>query len=89
MTLQDLLEHETQQATSLNMTTSFTHHIAQLTSQGNSGLKLPKLTHPTFFGKHTEWMPFWDLFEAAVDSNASLSSVQKLRSKNQQNNSGS
>ena len=41
-------------------------------------MKLPTINLPTFSGKYNEWLSFWDLFSAAVDSNASLSPVQKL-----------
>ena len=46
------------------------------TSQGIT--RLPKLTIPTFSGDPLQWQPFWDCFEAAVDHNPSISSVQKL-----------
>ena len=32
-------------------------------------LRLPKLNLPTFSGSYTEWMSFFDLFNAAVNSN--------------------
>ena len=40
--------------------------------------RLPKLTLPTFNGNPLQWQTFWDSFTAAVDSNPSLSQVQKL-----------
>ena len=45
---------------------------------GGSGLKLPKLSLPTFSGKYDEWTPFYDLFIGTVDTNSSLSDIQKL-----------
>ena len=44
-----------------------------------SCVKLPKIDLPTFTGKLTEWIPFYDLFAAAVDSQASLTNAQKLQ----------
>ena len=43
-----------------------------------SGLKLPKLSLPTFTGKYSEWTPFSDTFNSTVDSNRTLSNIQKL-----------
>ena len=41
-------------------------------------MKLPKISSPTFSGKYDEWIPFHDLFKSTVDSNRSLSNIQKL-----------
>lgn len=40
--------------------------------------RLPKLDLPHFTGNPLNWQPFWDCFLAAVDSNRSLTGVQKL-----------
>ena len=40
--------------------------------------KLPKLEHPKFTGKVTEWSSFWDLFNTAIHSNANMSKVNKF-----------
>ena len=40
--------------------------------------RLPKLNLPQFSGNPLNWQPFWDCFQAAVDSNRSLTGVQKL-----------
>jgi len=40
--------------------------------------RLPKLDLPHFAGNPLNWQPFWDCFKAAVDSNRSLTDVQKL-----------
>ena len=40
--------------------------------------RLPKPTLPTFSGDPLTWQTFWDSFEAAVDFNPTLSSVQKF-----------
>ena len=40
--------------------------------------RLPKLDLPQFSGNPLNWQPFWDCFQAAVDSNRSLTGVQKL-----------
>ena len=44
----------------------------------SSRLKLPKLQLPTFTGSYTDWMGFFDLFKASVDSNTHLSNSEKL-----------
>jgi hypothetical protein len=40
--------------------------------------KLPKLELPKFSGKVTEWSSFWDLYNTAIHSNASVSKVNKF-----------
>jgi len=40
--------------------------------------RLPKLYLPQFAGNPLNWQPFWDCFKPAVDSNKSLTAVQKL-----------
>ena len=40
--------------------------------------KLPKLEVKKFSGKIQEWQEFWDSFESAIDSNKSLSAVDKF-----------
>jgi hypothetical protein len=41
-------------------------------------LRLPKLELPSFSGSYTEWTSFWDIFEASVNRNLTLSDSQKL-----------
>ena len=43
-----------------------------------TGLKLPKISLPTFSGNYTDWMSFIDLFQGSVNSNSKLSNSQKL-----------
>ena len=40
--------------------------------------KLPKLEVKKFSGKMQEWQEFWDSFESTIDSNKSLSAVDKF-----------
>jgi len=40
--------------------------------------RLPKLEIPIFTGEALDWQPFWDCFSAAIDTNPSLTGVQKL-----------
>ena len=40
--------------------------------------RLPKLLLPTFSGDPLQWQTFWDSFNAAINSNPSLSGVQKF-----------
>jgi len=44
------------------------------------GAHLPKLEIPVFAGEPLDWQPFWDCFSAAIDTNPSLTGVQKLSS---------
>ncbi|XP_018370063.1 PREDICTED: uncharacterized protein LOC108765716 [Trachymyrmex cornetzi] len=48
------------------------------TTHINSLLKLPDLKLPTFNGEYDQWITFRDTFEAIIDSNTSLSKVQKF-----------
>ena len=41
-------------------------------------MKLPKLLLPTFTGSYTDWMSFFHLFKASVDSSSHLSHSEKL-----------
>lgn len=43
-----------------------------------AGVKLPKLTLPTFNGEYSEWANFRDQFVATIGDNKELSDVQKL-----------
>ena len=47
-------------------------------SRESSATHLPKLDLPQFSGNPICWRPFWDSFKAAVDTNRSLTGVQKL-----------
>ena len=42
------------------------------------GVKLPKLSAPTFDGKLTSWTSFWEQFNVAIHSRTTLSDVEKL-----------
>ena len=46
--------------------------------QATSGIKFPKFDLPKFGGKYKDWTPFDDCFIAAVDTNHTLTDVQKL-----------
>jgi len=43
-----------------------------------ANMKLPKLDLPTFSGLYKDWTSFYDLFNASVHKNSSLSDSQKL-----------
>ena len=53
-----------------------TNHTSINTS--NCVSRLPKLSLPYFSGDPLTWQTFWDSFDAAVNSNASLTGVQKF-----------
>ena len=65
-------------------TTTSSSHPREPTQQteapqgGYSTTRLPKLDIPVFTGEPLEWQSFWDCFEAAIDTNPSLTGVQKL-----------
>jgi len=46
-------------------------------SKASQNARLPKLSLRTFDGDITQWLPFWDCYEAAVHCNEELSAVQK------------
>ena len=49
-------------------------------SSSTSGqFNLPKLEPPTFNGEHMHWTSYWDLFDASVHKNTSLTNAQKLQ----------
>ena len=46
----------------------------------NGTVKLSRLDMPTFNGDKMKWAAeFWDTFETTIDSNESLSGVEKLK----------
>ena len=47
-------------------------------SATSSRMKLRELQLPAFTGSYTDWMSFFDLFKASVDSNTHLSNSEKL-----------
>ncbi len=49
-----------------------------LLSFDNTGVKLPKLEAPSFDGKFTNWVSFWEQFNVAIHSRTTLSDVEKL-----------
>lgn len=51
---------------------------AHQTAGGHSTTRLKKLDIPVFTEALLEWQSFWDCFEAAIDTNPSLTGVQKL-----------
>ena len=60
-------------------TTPTTHMTTPLTSpQLYNTSRLPKLELPTFSGNPLSWQSFWDSFDAAVNSNPTLSTIHKF-----------
>lgn len=41
-------------------------------------VKLPRINIPTFSGNYSEWTPFFDAFTSLVDSNITMSDVNKM-----------
>ena len=63
--------------TSPTVTVSDSMHRTTDTPHQNIS-RLPKLNLPYFSGDPLVWQPFWDSFEAAINSNSSLTGVQKF-----------
>ena len=53
-------------------------HTTVITSASHATSRLPKLSIPTFTGDPLNWQLLWDCFDSAVNSNPTLSNVQKL-----------
>ena len=47
-------------------------------SGGGSKVRLPKLHLPSFDGNFKDWSAFWDSFDSAINSNQSLTSIEKF-----------
>ena len=45
---------------------------------GGSKVRLPKLQLPSFDGNFKDWSAFWDSFDSAINSNQSLTPVEKF-----------
>ena len=78
--LQDTQAKPQRSADRQNVSDSLTKPLElQLQQQHLSNtVRLPKLDLCTFSGNMLEWQPFWDGFNAAVNSNPTISDVQKL-----------
>ena len=48
-------------------------------SMSRSDLKLPRLDLPTFDGNYLSWTSFWELFDACVHRNESLSNIERMQ----------
>ena len=57
---------------------SHPHRTEPRESSSDTATRLPKLNLPQFSRNLLYWQPFWDSFKAAVDTNKSLTGVQKL-----------
>ena len=51
---------------------------SQSSERNHSGMKLPKLELPSFYGDVLKFSSYWDQFSCAVHENKELSSVQKF-----------
>lgn len=54
-------------------------HSAETMTDSLSRVRLPKISLPTFSGKHEEWLPFHDIFKSIIHNNASLSNIQRFQ----------
>ena len=51
---------------------------SQSSERNHSGMKLPKLELPSFYGDVLKFSSYWDQFRCAIHEDKELSSVQKL-----------
>ncbi|KAL7723988.1 hypothetical protein ACLKA6_001957 [Drosophila palustris] len=54
------------------------HQVSENVPSASHNSHLPKLKLPKFSGKHEEYKPFISLFKSLVDSDRSLSNIQKF-----------
>ena len=47
-------------------------------ASASSGVRLPKISVPTFDGKILSWKSIWEQFEATIQSKAGLNDIEKL-----------
>ncbi|XP_067023160.1 uncharacterized protein [Acropora muricata] len=47
-------------------------------SGGGSKVRLPKLQLPSFDGNFKDWLAFWDSFDSAINSNQSLTPIERF-----------
>ena len=45
---------------------------------GGSKVRLPKLHLPSFNGNFKDWSAFWDSFDSAINSNQSLTPIERF-----------
>ena len=76
----ELLSHDTTTISSVTESTTVTTHTTTpiVSPQLYNSSRLPKLELPTFSGDPLNWQSFWDSFEAAVNSNPTLSPIYKF-----------
>ncbi|KRX12795.1 hypothetical protein T07_2665 [Trichinella nelsoni] len=49
-----------------------------ISQAGSSNVRLPKLEIKKFSGEYHDWQQFYDEFEATINSNPTLSSIEKF-----------
>ena len=47
-------------------------------ASASPGVRLPKISIPTFDGKILSWKSFWEQFDATIHSKAGLNDIEKL-----------
>ena len=74
------LPHATTTISSVTESTTVTTHTTTpiASSQLYNTSRLPKLELPTFSGDPLSWQSFWDSFDAAVNTNPTLSPIHKF-----------
>ena len=74
------LPHAATTISSVTESTTVTTHTTTLiaSSQLYNTSRLPKLELPTFSGDPLSWQSFWDSFDAAVNTNPTLSPIHKF-----------
>lgn len=74
------LDYKTALLDSLDKVQATVHEpvSASLNTSDKSHLTLPKVYVPTFTGDYQSWKSFYDLFDALINKNATLTDVEKL-----------
>ena len=75
---QDVVERVSTSTPQRNMLSGLNQSTSSSSSNGNQGVRLPKINLPRFRDKVTKFQSFWQSFKCSVDDNESLSAVMKM-----------
>lgn len=71
--MEQLIEDKTRSINSVSRSESVANH-----SQNSSNIKLPTINLPEFDGNYTNWLQFYDTFNALINENENINNVQKF-----------
>ena len=75
---QDLVERVSTSTPQRNISSGLNQSTSSSLSNGNQGVRLPKINLPRFCDKVTKFQSFWQSFKCSVNNNESLSAVRKM-----------